>query len=244
VRLLDQRVEAPIVCDVGAVETECVVIGGHADFIVRTDDSLYQDRILKMGWTPAGDGVYARRLDIAPDIDRIFHNFNSHLIEMLDQSARLTQVRWDEALAEFAMRARGTSLRWWVYGSAALAVCGLDVSPGDVDICVDDPHLAGAIMSDCLVEPVTRLEGWVADWGGRAFHGAIIEWISGTHPTGSKPPHEQEPDAANWLHEHVWQGMPIAVPDLTLSLAIAEKRGLTDRAQLIRRAVEAHNGAG
>lgn len=188
----------------------------HVEFVVATGDPLCQDRLIKMGWQPEGAGVFRRRLSNSGDVARIFANFDAHIEEMILQSAGLRPVRWQEALAEFVDRVAGPfadrGLRWWLYGSGALAVRGLDVEPGDLDLAVDDPWLAGELLADRLVEPVTRMQGWVADSGGRAFCGAIVEWLSGAHPTGAVPPHEQEPAAASHLELVSWRGRSVPVP--------------------------------
>jgi hypothetical protein len=57
---------------------------------------------------------------------------------------------------------------------------------------VDDAQLAGALLEDLLVEPVTAMTGWNADSGGRAFAGCLLEWIAGVHADVDEPePHEQ-----------------------------------------------------
>ena len=81
------------------------------------------------------------------------------------------------------------------------------------------------------------MDDWVANSTGRAFHGAIIEWLADAHPSAEDVPHEQEPRAAGHLDVVEWRGRRIRVPDLHLQLAVAERRGLTDRCELIRRAM-------
>jgi hypothetical protein len=212
--------------------------GDHVEFIVRTDVPAYQARLPKMGWQPAGEpGSFTRRLDDAPGVEAIFERFTRHIETMIRQSARLEPPDWETGLAELVGRAGDSGLRWWLYGSGALAVRGLDIEPGDLDVHVSDAALAGRLMADLLVEPVTRMRGWVADAGGRAWAGILIEWLAGARPTGTDPPHEQEEATAGHLELIPWQGMRIPVPSLDVQLAVAERRGLTDRAALIRQAM-------
>lgn len=221
----------------GRLETQLKFAGDWVYFVVRTDDALSQDRLIKMGWSRREDGLFSRRLSNADHVGRIFENFSSHIEEMIQQSARRRPVAWEAALVEFMDRTERSGVRWWLYGSAALAVRGLDIQPGDLDLAVDDPWLVGALLDDLLVEPVTRLEHWVADVGGRAFHGAILEWLAGAHPTGLTPPSEQEPATAAHLEVIPWRGRSVAVPTLEVQLAAAKRRGLTARTELIRRAM-------
>ena len=142
--------------------------GGQVEFAVRTDVPLYRARLVKMGWQPAGmPASFTRRLDDAPDVEAIFGRFTRHIETMVRQSARLEPADWETGLSELASRAEGSRLHWWLYGSGALAVRGLDIVPGDLDVHVNDAALAGRLMAGLLVEPVTRTQGWVADAGGR-----------------------------------------------------------------------------
>lgn len=215
------------------LKTELRHHGDRVDFAVATDDVLCRDRLLKMGWQEGHAGWFSRRLAATGDVERIFARFQAHLDLMIRQSARQAPVDWETGLAEFVDRVEGSGLAWWLYGSGALAVRGIDIQPGDLDLAVDDPWLAGRLMDDLLVEPVTDMTGWIADAGGRAFHGALIEWIAGVHPTGIVPPHEQEPAAAALLETVEWQGRPIPVPPLGLALGVADRRGQADRVRLI-----------
>ena len=86
-----------------------------------------------------------------------------------------------------------------------LAVRGIDVAPGGVDLAVDDAQRATAAMEPLLVLPLTYMSAWRAEWTAWAFEGAIVEWLSGYHPTGSTPPREQEPAMIAMLEEVRWE---------------------------------------
>jgi hypothetical protein len=81
------------------------------------------------------------------------------------------------------------------------------------------------------------MRGWIADAGGRAYAGILIEWLAGARPTGTSPPHEQEEATARHLELIPWRGRQIPVPSLEVQLAAAERRGLADRAALIRQSM-------
>jgi hypothetical protein len=165
---------------------------------------------------------------------RTHANFARHLQPMLLQSARRCPVPWSRALEVFLERVEGSGLHWFLYGSGALAVRGIDVGPGDLDFWVDDARLAGTLFEDLLVEPVTAMTGWVADAGGRAFAGCVIEWIAGVHADVDEPePHEQGPAAAARIEHVRWHGHHVPVAPLDLQLAVNQRRGLTSRVQKI-----------
>ncbi|GAA5184281.1 hypothetical protein GCM10023322_25430 [Rugosimonospora acidiphila] len=219
----------------GELWTSMRVRGDRAVYEVGTTNPRYAERLAHMGFAAAGDGRFVRRLSATGDVARIHANFARHLEEMVLQSARLRPVPWSEGLDVLLRRVGGTGLRWFLYGSAALAVRGIDVGPGDVDFWVDDAELAGAMLDDLLVEPVTTMTGWIADRGGRAFAGCLLEWIAGVHPDVDEPePHEQGPVAAGRLEYVRWHGYDVPVAPLDLALSVSERRGLAGRVAAIR----------
>ncbi len=151
---------------------------------------------------------------------------------------------WREALLEFLSRVQGTELRWWLYGSAALAVRGIEIDPADIDVNVSACWLTGRILDDLLVTPVTQMSGWVAKCAGRAFAHTIIEWLSEPFDKLDNPeaPHEQGPFVAGNLETVSWSEHRILVPPLSAQLRVCETRGLDDRAELIRHELGAAGG--
>src|SRR5262245_6232877 len=209
------------------------VVDDAAHFVVTTRDPICQERLVHMGWQPAGDNVYVRTLSASGDVTRIHENFRRHIKEMVLQSARLAPVPWEVALEEFLARVSGTGLDWWLYGSVALAVRGIKLVPGDLDFAVDDAHHAGRIFHDLLAEPVTGPLDWVAKWIGRAFHGALFEWSAQATPAVESAPNEFGRWAANRLETIAWRGHLIPMPRLDVQLAVTVQRGLTGRAAMI-----------
>jgi len=208
---------------------------GWAIYEVHTGDPLFQQRLLHMGFAAAAADRFVRRLSATGDVLRTHANFARHLPEMLLQSARRRPARWGETLDVFLERVGGSRLRWFLYGSGALAVRGMDVEPGDLDFWVDDAELAGTLFADLLVEPVTQMTGWIADSGGRAFAGCLFEWIAGVHADVDEPePHEQGPAAAARLELVRWHGHDVPVAPLDLQLAVNQRRGLISRVQKIQ----------
>lgn len=194
---------------------------------------------MKMGWQPQRPGAFGRWVDDTQILDAVFDRFARHLPLMLLQSSRQVEPDWRTGLHAFAERMAGSGVLWWLYGSAALAVRGIDVAPGDVDLAVDDAQRTAEAMKQLLVLPVTYMPRWVADWTAWAFAGAIVEWLQGSHPTGNSPPHEQEPAIIESLEEVSWEGHQILIPPNSSQLPVVEARGLTERAAAIRQHLDA-----
>jgi hypothetical protein len=166
--------------------------------------------------------------------------FPAAAIEMVEQAAGMQPVPWERALEALLERLGGTQIDWWLTGSAALAVRGLDIEPRDLDVIVepDAADTLGNVLEDALVEPVTP-GGFLGERWGRAFLEARIEWVGGVHPHLDEPePTDFGPEAAGRLDTVVWRGRPVRVPPLELQLAVTERRGLGERADLIRKALD------
>jgi hypothetical protein len=214
--------------------TSATIVGDRVIYEVQTDNPIYRDSLLHIGFSNVHAGNFSRNLSASNDVAAIHRRFASHLQAILLQSARQATVDWQGALRLFLARVEGTGLNWFMYGSGALAVRGIDVTPGDLDICVDDADLAGHIFADMLIEPVTRMSGWVADRIGRAYAGCIIEWLSDVNPAADASPHEQGAAARTRVEHAMWNGFSVPVAPLDLQLAVLERRGLTQRAAKVR----------
>jgi len=109
-----------------------------------------------------------------------------------------------------------------------------------LDLVVDDAGarcLDEALLDD-LIEPVVSVEGWVCDWFGRAFPGALIEWVGGVDERADQPASgDFGPIAASRRETVSWRGHRLHVPPLDLQLAVSEARGWTEQAALIRGAL-------
>jgi hypothetical protein len=186
-----------------------------------------------LGFARDGDAFVRTFPEDARWLDAAWENFPRHIGSMLHQTASGV-APWDEALTALADRAAGVD--WWLTGSAALAVRGVEVSPRDLDLVTD---AAGAqrlaeLLADALVEPVFASEGWVARWWGRAFLGARVEWVADVTPSVDDPdPVDFGPVAAASLERVTWRGHDLLVPPLVLQRAVAERRGLTERVAAI-----------
>jgi hypothetical protein len=229
-----------------ALRTRVEERDGAARFVIEGADARAADRLPRLGYLPAGDGRFATRwFPDAADARRRHERFAAALEPMVLQSARLAPVPWEDALLEALGRLDGSGVRWWLYGSAALAVRGLAVAPGDVDLHVSDAHRAGRLFDDLLVTPVERLDGWVARWVGRAFCGAIVEWLAEPNAALDDPaaPHEQGPYVASAIEVVAWRGHRVPVPPLAAQLRTCERHGRRERAALIRAAMETESRA-
>lgn len=175
-----------------------------------------------------------------PHLASIFEQFSRYAEEMILQAANVHVVPWQEALLTLLQRIERQHVNWWLVGSAALAVRGLNILPHDIDLCVDDAsaHTLGQVLGDCLIEPVQDVRGWVSNWFGRAFLHARIEWVGGVDEHLDEDEiSDFGPLAASRRETITWHGYEIQVPPLDLQLMVSERRGLVNRVEQIKGAM-------
>jgi len=206
-------------------------------FVVRDAPPAYHGALRELYYAPVADGFAKDFPADTPHLERIYENWERCVEEMVLQQAQARPAPWDRALLAFLEAIEGEPVAWWLAGSAALAVRGLDVAPRDLDLIVDGAgaRRLGELLLDHLVEPVLPSGGWIADWFGRAFLHARVEWVGDVHADVDTPlACDFGPAAASRLETVLWRGHAVRVPPLDLQLEVSEQRGLADRAAKIR----------
>ena len=220
--------------------TECRAVGNEVLFVVLDPPERYRQAASTIGFEPVESG-FARRFPAeSRHLERAYANFSRLVEDLILAEAGESAKRWDVALETFLRAIRGHDLNWYLVGSASLAVRGMDVVPGDVDLAVDadGAHLLADLLPDTLIEPIIPVSDWICDWWGRAFLGCRVEWVGAVHPSVDTPlPTDFGPTAASRLETVVWRGHTLRVPPLDLLLAVSERRGLSERAAKIREAI-------
>ena len=214
------------------------MVGDRAQFRVRTDEPAYRRVLRELMFEEDGDAfVRSFRAD-APGLHQSYVRFKLTLEELLAQTAGRRLPPWDEALDAVASRLAVTRCEWFLAGSAALAVRGIDIVPRDLDLVVADGSRALRALGDIQIEPVSlnRDGAWIARWFGRGFLHARVEWIAGVDPAIDvySTPNEFGPEAAARLETVRWNDHDLALTPLDVQLAVTERRGLAVRAELIR----------
>ena len=222
----------------GRVETELRRDDAGAAFVVRTDEPALQGALRSLAYASA-DGEFVHRVPAdAPELEATYARFEWHVEELLDQTARLRPVPWQDALDDTAKRLDRVGVEWFLIGSAALAARGIPVAPCDLDLVTTDHQGAAAAFADVHIQPpvLDRERRWIAAWFGRAFIGARVEWVAGVYPEVDVWPGTSEigPAAAARLEQIEWNGHTLFLSPLDLHLAICEDRGLHDRVEAIR----------
>jgi hypothetical protein len=212
---------------------------GTVWFAVGVPDGMYEgtaERVL-MDYERAGREWRRDYPGDTPHLERAWQNFAAIIEQVLRQAARLEPIPWRDALRELCQRTSGQPVSWWLAGSAALAVRGAPIEPGDLDVVCEpaDAIALGELFRDALIEPVVpNSADWLGELLGRAFWAARIEWVGGVYPFVDDPvPCDFGPEAARRLEPVRFEDWQILVPPLDLQRAVNERRGLAHRVAMI-----------
>jgi hypothetical protein len=168
--------------------------------------------------------------------DRAVANLRQQLAEMVRQRMTRTAPGWAGALGDLLDRAGQARIPVAVIGSLALAVRGVDVRPGDIDVIttVEGADALGDSYRDVLVVPVADEPGF-GIWG-RAFTGGIgVEWLGNPARVqdGPWPLAAQQWTIASPFEEVTWQNRVLRVPPVELLRRIEVSRQRPDRVAAI-----------
>lgn len=228
------------------MRAECRVTERQLEFVISGVAATHAQAVRDLGYHDVGDGEAAgnfRRTlpisDLGLHLEHVCRNFKAYAEEMVLQTARAHVTPWERALSAFLEQVAPHSLDWWIGGSAALAIRGLDVAPRDFDIIVAerDARPLGTLLQSYLVEPVTRVDWFCSSWG-RAFLHARFEWVGGVDERADRPfVSDFGPTAARRLEAVSWRGYTVRLPPLDLQLEVSRRRGLANRVEQIERAL-------
>lgn len=120
------------------VQARCHVVDGHIEYILADVEPIYHQAVRDLGYAEVTH-EFRRTLPVhISHLDQICQNFEQYAEEMVFQTAYARVIPWQQALQAFLDRVEPYQLDWWVGGSAALAIRGLDVTPRDFDIVIAD----------------------------------------------------------------------------------------------------------
>ena len=201
-------------------------------FRISEFDAKYEDVLKMCFYSHDGDSYSKGFPKDTKYLDKIMTRFFDHAQEMFDQLGYFAPIPWERALLEFAKEVEDSDVNWWLTGSCAVCVRGTPLHPHDVDIMVDsdDVERISDIFSDYLIEPIIDTGGWVTKEFGVIFKHARIDIASESQAVLDEPePIDCGPYAKANLECVVWEGYPIRVPPLQLSLNANRRRGRSER---------------
>ena len=167
----------------------------------------------------------------------MIRNFRKYLPRMVEHFLEQDPLDWETALQETTETLYRHGIRWWLAGSAACSVRGIDIAPHDIDIMTylsEVPKFRDAFARHRF-EPFHHVTGWVVKGFG-------VVYVNGRVDIAFDPEESSDANgildcgvyASQHLEEVAWNGYRIMVPPVELHIAGNESRGLQKRVELIK----------
>lgn len=141
----------------------------------------YHDYFRGELWWQLGDG-FIKTYDNVEGMAYCAENFNKYGYESIGQRLKISSCPWQGALKEFIPEMKKTGADWYIHGSTAMALWGIDVIPRNINVCVpnyDDFDRVKNHFMRLAVQPFQRCENWVASDLGSIFLKANIGFSFG-----------------------------------------------------------------
>lgn len=205
-------------------------------FVVSNSLPEYKN-VFESSFYSLENGSYVKRFPKnIQNMDKIKANFKKYAEDMFGQMGYFKEVPWEDALLDFINKVEGTDIDWWLTGSCATCLRGIDVQPHDIDIMLSskDIDIINDIFGDYIVEPIRSSKGWVVNYFGVLFIGARIDLAFDPEDFVDNPePVDFGPYAIKNLEEINWKGKIVKIPPLNLQLQVNKRRGRNDRVRAI-----------
>lgn len=209
---------------------------GKVYFLIRNVEDKYLPVLRNCYYLTDDEGFFKVYPAEYPNISAIRENFVRNGREMFDQLGYFTDVPWESGLLQFIARVRDSGIRWWLTGSCAVCLRGIDLNPHDVDIMVDSadiPRLMDIFAGD-IFEPIVDTQGWVTKHFGVLYLSCRVDIASDPDGRLDNPdPADCGPYARDHLESIVWKGNEVLIPPLELSIAVNRRRERWDRVKLM-----------
>lgn len=218
------------------MKVSCSISGEDVVYRLSDYDPVYETAFQMCFYDRDSEGFFKRFPLSYPYTAQVMKCFSEKAHLMFDQLLYRVPVPWESALELFCYRVRGSELSWWLTGSCAACIRGIDMNPHDVDIMIDSRHcrLVEELFAEEIIEPLRDTSGWVTRDFGVLFLTARVDIASDPSPSLDIPyPVDCGQYALSHLEEVVWRGYTIKVPPVELHLEANRRRSRTERVNKI-----------
>ena len=198
-------------------------------YVVSDVQEEYRSRLLDDLYWPV-EHSFLKQWGNGPDMEIIAGNFEAHGVESLEQLLKIRPAPWEQALSAFIEKLAGTGIRWYIHGSAAMAIWGIDVTPRDLNIIFPDlsdfDSVRQLFLAD-IIYPIELCPGWLmGGLGGLFIHANIgLAFMNAS----------DVPFDMSQLKDVEWMGRKIAISPLEWLKRDNQNYGRSERVELIER---------
>lgn len=195
---------------------------------IATDDSARLDALARLGFPIEGSHAVRTFPANTAHLDTAIRNLSVTIEAMVVQVLEALPIAWPEMLMDFLAVAAEMDHPYAVVGSCAIAIRGVPIAPGDIDVIttpagVDDYSHR---YRSSLVVPAATVDGF-GRWARAYVMGGRLEWLGNPpRPFDGTWPRSAASWSVHWPFEEVaWQGTVVRVPPLAIQRDIEELRG-------------------
>jgi len=145
-------------------------------FFAEDVDEKYWDYFKENLWWQIGNS-FIKSYDNVRDFEYCADNFTRYGETAIKQQLKILPAPWEKALDSFIPEIKKLGVDWYVHGSAAMALWGIDVAPKDVDIIIPNYSDFDKVRNHFCkfaIRPIERCENWVMSGYGEIFMEAVI----------------------------------------------------------------------
>jgi len=145
-------------------------------FIAEDVDEKYWDYFRENLWWQIGNN-FIKSYDNVKDFEYCADNFTKYGETAIKQQLKIIPAPWEKALDLFIAEIEKLGVDWYIHGSAAMALWGIDVVPKDVNIIIanySDFDRVRDHFCKYAIRPIERCENWIMSGLGEIFMEAVI----------------------------------------------------------------------
>ena len=206
-------------------------------FRIENFDGKYEPVMAGCFYQRDWASYFKQFLKSTKDLATIQLNYACYAEEMFNQMGLFNPAPWENGLEEFIKRVGGTKIEWWLTGSCASCIRGIQLNPHDIDIMIDsrDVDAVHSLFIDRIFEPILDTNGWVTKDFGVIFLHARIDIASDPQSSLDHPETvDCGPYAKEHLEEVIWRGFPVKLPPIQLQINVNKRRKRDDRVKILQ----------
>ena len=194
-------------------------------FVAEDVDEKYWEYFRSGLWWQLGSS-FIKSYDNVQDFAYCAENFAKYGEVSIKQQLKLLPTPWETALELFIAEVNKLGVDWYIHGSVAMALWGIDVVPKDINVIFanySDFDKVRAHLCKLAIGPIERCDNWVMSGLGQLFMEATIGIAFHNR--------ELEPFDMSRLGKVEYRGMPVHLS--TLEMLRQDNEGY-DRPEMVR----------
>jgi AraC-like DNA-binding protein len=145
-------------------------------FFAEDVDEKYWNYFKENQWWQIGNS-FTKSYDNVKDFEYCAENFTRYGETAIKQQLKILATPWEKALDLFIPEIKKLGVDWFVHGSVAKSLWGIDVAPKDVNIIIPNYSDFDKVRNHfykLAIRPIERCENWLMSGHGKIFMEAEI----------------------------------------------------------------------